>query len=108
MTTFLMEVEVYVFDDGLFRELTVEGGAVYTVMYLDKGQSLEVADRLEAIADGRCHEPFEVRDGWDSLTIEECGYKEVRMTLKDVRGVLDRQAVREIAHDLRTGWEEAR
>lgn len=105
MTTMLVEVEIYVEDTGLSSALTIEGDDVYTVMYLGKTQSYEVADRLEAIADGRCHEPFELADGLDSLTIEECGWMKVRIELNGVRGVLDRQAVREIAHDLRAGWE---
>ena len=105
MTTMLVEVEIYVEDTGLFSALTVEGDDVYTVMYLGKTEALEVADRLEAIVDGRCHEPFELADGLDKLTIEEYKWMEVRITLNGVRGILGLQAVREIAHDLRAGWE---
>ena len=105
MTTMLVEVEIYVEDTGLFSALTVEGDDVYTVMYLGKTEALEVADRLEAIADGRCHEPFELADGLDKLTIEEYKWMEVRITLNGGRGILGLQAVREIAHDLRAGWE---
>ena len=107
MTTMLVEVEIYVEDTGLSSALTVEGDDVYTVMYLGRTEALEVADRLEAVVDGRCHEPFELRDGLDKLAIEECGYKEVRIYLNGVRGILDRQAVREIVHDLRAVWEES-
>lgn len=105
MTTMLVEVEIYVEDTGLSSALTIEGDDVYTVMYLGKTQSYEVADRLEAIVDGRCHEPFELADGLDKLTIEEYKWMEVRITLNGVRGILGLQAVREIAHDLRAGWE---
>ncbi len=105
MTTMLMDVEIYVEDTGLFKALTIEGGDVFTVMYLGKTQSYEVADKMEAIADGRCREPFELDDGLDSLTIKEGGWMKVRINLNSVRGVLDRQCVREIAHDLRAGWE---
>lgn len=105
MTTLLVESEIYVEDTGLFKALVIEGDDVYTSMFLDKTQSYEVADRLEAIADGRCHEPFEVADGLDKLTIEECEWMKVRINLNGVRGVLDRLGVREIAHDLRAGWE---
>ena len=105
MTTILVEVEIYVEDTGLFKALTIEGDDVYVTMFLDKTQSYEVADRLEAIADGRCHEPFEVADGLDKLTIEECEWMKVRINLNGVRGVLDRLGVREVAYDLRAGWE---
>lgn len=100
MSRLMMDVEIYVFDDGLFKELTIESGHLYIVMYLDGGQSYEVADRLETIAEG---ESFELVDGQDSLTIEG-EWMRVRINLNGVRGVLDRQAVREIAHDLRVGW----
>lgn len=105
MTTMLVEVEIYVEDTGLSKALTIEGDDMYTVMYLGKTESYEVADRLEAIVDGRCHEPFELHDGLDSLTIEEYKWMEVRISLNGVRGILGLQAVREIAHDLRAGWE---
>ncbi|MBR6038738.1 MAG: hypothetical protein IKP53_08475 [Candidatus Methanomethylophilaceae archaeon] len=105
MTTMLMEVEIYVEDTGLFRALTIEGDDVYVTIFLGKDQSYEVADRMEAIAEGRCREPFEVDDGQDSLTIEEYEWMKVRINLNRVRGILDRFGVREIAHDLRAGWE---
>ena len=105
MTTLLVEAEIYVEDTGLFKALTIEGDDVYVTMFLDKTQSYEVADRLEAIVDGRCHEPFEVADGLDKLTIEEGEWMKVRINLNGVRGILGLQAIREIAHDLRAGWE---
>ncbi len=106
MTTMLVEAEIYVEDTGLSSALTVEGDDVYTVMYLGRTEALEVADRLEAIVEGRrCREPFEIADGLDKLTIEEYKWMEVRITLNGVRGILGLQAVREIAHDLRAVWE---
>lgn len=105
MTTMLVEAEIYVEDTGLSKALTIEGDDVYVSMFLGKRESYEIADRLEAFVDGRCHEPYELRDGLDSLTIEECGLMKVRIKLNGVRGILGLQAVREIAHDLRAGWE---
>ena len=106
MTTMLMEVESYVEDTGLSKALTIEGDDVYTAIYLGKKESYEVADRLEAfVVDRRGREPFELKDGLDSLAIEEYKWMEVRIVLNGVRGILDLRAVREIAHDLRAGWE---
>ena len=105
MTTLLVEAEIYVEDTGLSKALTIEGDDVYTVMYLGKRESYEIADRLEAIVGRGCHEPYELHDGLDKVAIEKCGYREVRIYLNGVRGILDRQGAREIAHDLRAGWE---
>lgn len=108
MSRMMVDVEIYVEDTGLLKRLTIEGDDVYTVMYLGEYESYEVADRMEAIAEGRCRESFELDDGCDSLTIEEYEWLEVRINLNGVRGILDRQAVREIAHDLRLWTEEAK
>lgn len=105
MTTMLVEVEIYVEDTGLSKALTIEGDDMYTAMYLGKRESCEIADRLEAIVGRGCNEPYELHDGLDKVAIEKCGYREVRIYLNGVRGVLDPQAAREIAHDLRAGWE---
>lgn len=105
MTTMLVEAEIYVEDTGLSKALVIEGDDVYTSMFLGKTESYEIADRLEAFVDRRGHEPFELEDGLDSLTIEEGEWMKVRINLNGVRGILGLQDVREIAHDLRAGWE---
>ena len=107
MSRLMMEVEIYVEDTGRFRALTVDSDYVYVVIYLDRWQSYEVADKLEAVADGKRKEAYVMEEGLDSLTIEEGEWMKVRITLNGVCGILDRQGVREIAHDLRYGWEGA-
>lgn len=105
MTRGLLEAEVYVEDLVILKALHIECGEdLDDVFILDHDQSLEAAEMMESIADGRREKPFVIYDSLDSLCIEQGGWKKVRIRM-NVSVIVDHQGVREIAHDLRS-WTE--
>lgn len=106
MTRGLLEADVYVEDLAILKALHIECGEdLDDVFFLDYNQSLEAAEMMESIADGKRDEPFVIYDGLDSLCIEQEDWKKVRIRI-NMSVIVDRWSVREIAHDLRS-WEEA-